>query len=166
MKLILARHGETIENRLHILQGQTPGLLTAKGVSQTNKLADLLLDFNIALCFTSDLRRAVDTANIIAAKHPRMTVIEDVRLRERYLGDLQGKAIPDNWNGTNHHEGAESMPELFARVKDFADYLQANHSDETVLIISHGITLKALMSALDESEREEFGNGSYSVVIR
>jgi len=64
MKLILVRHGETIENRRHILQGQTHGKLTPEGISQANRLADYLTtSFHIDVCFTSDLQRAVDTTN-------------------------------------------------------------------------------------------------------
>jgi probable phosphoglycerate mutase len=158
MKLILARHGETIENRRHILQGQTHGKLTSEGISQANKLADYLTSFRIDICFTSDLQRAVDTANIIAQKHPLMEIIKDVRLRERYLGELQGEAIPDDWDGTNHHETAEPMVGLYERAKDFASYLQSSRQNKTILVISHGITLKVLISiclGYDESQLKE-----------
>ena len=106
MKLILVRHGETLENQLHILQGQTHGKL---------------------ICFTTDLQRAVDTTNIIASKKQGMKIVKDARLRERYLGELQGKPIPDNWNGMNQHESAEPVEKLIERVKSFLSYIRLNY---------------------------------------
>jgi broad specificity phosphatase PhoE len=166
MKLILVRHGETMENRLHILQGQMPGRLTAKGISQINKLAGFLAAFHIDVCFTSDLRRAVDTAHIIATKHPKIKVVEDARLRERYLGKLQGQTIPAGWNGTDPYENTEPMQALYERVNSFLFYLQQNHATDTILIISHGITLKVLLSIclgydeLQFKELDDLENGS------
>lgn len=169
MKLILVRHGETIENRRHILQGQTHGKLTSKGIFQANRLADYLTSFHIDICFTSDLQRAADTANIIASKCPRMKIVKDTRLRERFLGELQGQGIPDDWDGTNHHESAESMLKLHERVKQFVSYLLLNHQDETILVVSHGITLKVLISiclGYDESQLKEMGDhGNCSICI-
>lgn len=170
MKLILVRHGETPENRRRILQGQTHGRLTAEGVSQANQLADSLAGTPIAACFTSDLRRAVDTARIIATKHCGLTVVEDTRLRERHLGQLQGQPMPDNWNGTEPYEGAEPMAELYKRVNSFLSYLRLHHAGETVLIVSHGITLKVLISVClgyDERQFEQMDvlkNGSAKIL--
>ena len=170
MRLILVRHGETIENKQHILQGQTHGKLTEKGVSRTKELADYLTSIEMDICFTSDLQRAVDTASIIASKNPGMKLIKDIRLRERYLGDLQGKPIPDNWNGMNYHENAEPMEKLIERVKSFIADIQLNHGEDRVLIVSHGITLKTIVSVClgdDEvqfNEIAEFENCSVSVL--
>lgn len=170
MKLILVRHGETIENKLGILQGQRQGRLTERGISQANRLADFLTSFNIDICFTSDLQRATDTANIIALKNQGMNIEKDVRLRERYLGTLQGKPVPDNWNSMNYHESAESMEELIGRVRSFLSYIQSNYRKQTILIVSHGITLKAIISVylgyneLQFGKIEELNNCSVSVL--
>ncbi|MDR1755474.1 MAG: histidine phosphatase family protein [Culturomica sp.] len=170
MKLILVRHGETVANRRHILQGQTHGKLTAEGVSQADKVAGFLASFDVDICFTSDLRRAVDTAAIVALKHPRMRIVKDIRLRERYLGEIQGRKIPADWDGTGHYESAEPVPELYERVKSFVSYILTSHPDQVILIVSHGITLKILLSvclgydALQFPEIEDLKNGSVSIL--
>lgn len=170
MKLILVRHGETIENKLGILQGQTHGKLTEKGVYQAKTLADYLISIDIDICFASDLLRTVDTAHIIVSKNLSMKLIKDVRLRERCLGELQGKPIPNNWTGMNYHESAEPMEKLIERVKSFIADIQLSHNEDTILIVSHGITLKAIISAclgyneLQFGKIEELNNCSVSVL--
>lgn len=146
MKLILARHGETIENSFGILQGQTHGTLSEKGILQAKELADRLRGENIDVCFSSDLCRAVDTAMIVLEKQTRKSYFKDSRLRERYLGDFEGQNIPANWNSTANYGGTESIEDLFNRVKSFIEFLQQNYTGKTILIISHGITIKAMMS--------------------
>lgn len=65
--LYLARHGETEENVAQILQGLMPGHLTARGREQAAELRDKLVAAHTAfdVMLTSDLQRALDTANII-----------------------------------------------------------------------------------------------------
>jgi broad specificity phosphatase PhoE len=84
-----------------------------------------------------------------------MKILKDTRLRERFLGKLQGLPIPDDWDDTNYHESTESMPELYERAKDFISHLQSSCQNRTVLVVSHGITLKVLISiclGYDESQ--------------
>jgi len=62
MRLILIRHGETIENKKRIVQGHTHGTLSKNGIKQTRLVAKRLSDLKIDVIFTSDLRRAINTA--------------------------------------------------------------------------------------------------------
>lgn len=170
MRLILTRHGQTIDNQLHILQGQTPGKLSKVGISQSSKLAEFLSSFDIDICFTSDLKRAVDTANIIASNRVGMRVEKDARLRERYLGRLQGKPIPHNWDGMGYYEGAESVEELIERVNSFLAHIRENYKEKTILIVSHGITLKVILwvclqsKGADINQIEELQNCSINIL--
>lgn len=145
MMLILARHGETIENNLGILQGQNHGTLSEKGIAQAKSLAEKLNKIDIDICFSSDLRRAIDTVNVIIDQR-RIDYCQDERLRERYLGDFQGKTIPLDWDSTAEYNTAESMESLFNRIQSFLNDLQEYHSEKTILIVSHGITIKAITS--------------------
>ena len=63
--LYLVRHGETVENAAHILQGHMPGHLTPLGIQQAEALRDELnaIKFNTLVC--SDLKRCIDTAHIL-----------------------------------------------------------------------------------------------------
>ena len=63
MKLIIVRHGETIENQAKILQGHLPGTLSNKGIEQAKTIALNLKQEKIAAIYSSDLARAADTAH-------------------------------------------------------------------------------------------------------
>ena len=65
MKLIIARHGETEENKKGILQGHLPGKLTELGIEQSKKLALRLKNEKIDAIYSSDLARASNTAKEI-----------------------------------------------------------------------------------------------------
>ena len=77
MKLIFVRHGETIENQNHTIQGQTPGQLSEEGKEQARLVAERLKEVKIDKIFTSDLARAKDTAKEIAKFHQDIPFTED-----------------------------------------------------------------------------------------
>ena len=92
--LFLVRHGETEDNVRQIMQGQSQGRLTLHGVEQAETLARQLADEPIDAFLSSDLRRAVDTAAILAAPH-HLPVETTPLLRERDWGDFTGRSITD-----------------------------------------------------------------------
>ena len=65
--LYLVRHGETVDNANHIMQGQTPGELNEQGIKQAEELADRLKDEPIDAFISSDLQRSIHTCKLIAA---------------------------------------------------------------------------------------------------
>lgn len=65
--LYLVRHGETIDNAHHIMQGQTQGELNEKGIKQAQEVAEQLKNEPIDAFVSSDLRRSIHTCEIIAA---------------------------------------------------------------------------------------------------
>jgi broad specificity phosphatase PhoE len=109
--LIAVRHGETEWNVQRREMGQLDSPLTARGRKQVERLAQRLRGQRIAALYTSDLGRAVDTANAIAAACGVMPV-RDPGLRERDLGIFQGMT---------RAEMAERFP------REFADYLAIGH---------------------------------------
>jgi len=82
MKLILTRHGETIENQKGIMQGHLPGHLSKQGVEQAKKLALRLKHNEIDAIYSSDLKRAADTAKEIARYHKKIPINFVQELRE------------------------------------------------------------------------------------
>ena len=144
MKLLLVRHGETIDNKRRICQGQLPGELNENGRLQARALAAALSQTPIDICYTSDLRRAKQTCEIITSPFADLTVIEDQRLRERNFGVLQGTVMSDSWNGFGPMQGAEPMEALYERLQNFMTTITHSHDQQTVLVVSHGITLLAL----------------------
>ncbi|HLC75368.1 MAG TPA: histidine phosphatase family protein [Candidatus Nanoarchaeia archaeon] len=91
MKLILIRHGETIENQQKILQGQIQGTLSALGKEQARAVAQTLAKEKIDAIYSSDLARAADTAKEIG-RVMDIDVVFKTELRERNLGEFQGKS--------------------------------------------------------------------------
>ncbi len=93
MKLLITRHGETKENVKGIVQGHLHGNLTEKGIHQAEKLALRLKNEKIDHIYSSDLRRAADTAKLIAKYHPD-TPLEFVKeLREKTKVVFKGKLV-------------------------------------------------------------------------
>lgn len=98
MKIILTRHGRTIENDKRILQGHMQTGLSAEGIQQAKKLARRLKNEEIDIVYSSDLKRAADTAKEIAKFHKNIPVYFTEELRERNLGSLQGMKVKSvNW---------------------------------------------------------------------
>ena len=65
--IFLVRHGETVDNANNIMQGQTQGCLNERGREQARQVAERLASEQIDAVVASDLRRAVQTAEVIAA---------------------------------------------------------------------------------------------------
>ena len=91
--LYLVRHGETVDNVNQIMQGQTQGELTEKGVLQARQLAEQMQLLPIDVFIASDLKRSIDTCRIIAQRHGKEVVTTPL-LRERDWGGFTGRFIP------------------------------------------------------------------------
>ncbi len=147
MKIILVRHGETDWNLKHIMQGITDIPLNEKGKEQALMVSKKLENTKIDVCFSSPLIRAVETAKIITD----LDIIIDKRIIERSVGSLEGKdsKIYKNHNyydfKLNSNEyGVETVKDLFARAENFLNDVKKKYSDKTVLVVSHGATIRAL----------------------
>ena len=92
--ILLVRHGETVDNARQIMQGQTQGELNERGREQARQVAERLATDPVDVIIASDLRRAIQTAEIIAAPH-RLPVVTTPLLRERDWGGFTGRYIPE-----------------------------------------------------------------------
>lgn len=143
-ELLLVRHGETVDNANHIMQGQTQGRLTAKGRQQAEELATLLARERIDVFMSSDLQRAIDTCQIIALPHSA-AVITTPLLRERDWGGFTGRYIPDLKNAV-WPDDIETIDALKSRARQFLDYVCCVYSGKVVLAVGHGIINKAIQA--------------------
>ena len=114
-KLFVFRHAETFDNRRGIFSGWRDSTLTSKGLMQAQKIAEQLKWYRIDYAFTSHLRRAQQTLEIVLQDHPAVPVFVDDRLIERCYGLLQGKSKrkledsdPEWYN--QFHRGYELAP--------------------------------------------------------
>ena len=158
MKLIIIRHGETIENVNGVCQGQTGGQLSKKGIEQAKKLGVRFKDREIDAIYSSDLKRAVDTSKEILKYHQGLEIKLDKRLRERFFGQLQSNPLPDNWDWKNLPEDIETDEEMCKRVKEFIHDIYSKYQNKTVLIVCHAGTIMAILTVIHNRLISDFGD--------
>lgn len=173
---MITRHGETEENREGVFMGQLQGKLSKEGIEQAKKLALRLKDEKIDFIYSSDLKRAVDTAREIARFHKNTPLELNVLLRERHLGEYQGKRKIDfGWNPKDlrasliEPKEGETKKQMFDRGKLFLDKILEKHKDDNVLVVGHNGINKTIVAAIigkthDElKEIEPQGNAEVSI---
>lgn len=143
-RLLLVRHGETVDNVNQIMQGQTQGELTQKGVLQAEELAQQMSNEQIDVFVSSDLKRSLDTCRIIAQSHS-LPVVQTPLLRERDWGGFTGRFIPDLKDET-WPDDIETITDLRARAQAFLDFISEQYPGKTVLAVGHGIINKAIQA--------------------
>lgn len=145
--LLLTRHGETLENKRDIMQGHMPGTLSPLGIRQAEQLAVKLEDEEIDVIVCSDLKRSVDTAEIIAG--PRgLSPCQTKLLREIDWGKYTGGHLTEmDWN--HLPEGCESLESLLHRAGLFVAWLQKEYSGLRVLAVGHGAIDRAIAAYIE-----------------
>ena len=142
--LYLVRHGETVDNANHIMQGQTQGELNDTGVEQAKVLAEQLKDETVDAFVASDLERSVDTCKILAEPHHREVVVTPL-LRERDWGGFTGRYIPDLKDEV-WPDDIETLEAMQARARRFLDFIKETYPNQRVLAVGHGIINKAIQA--------------------
>jgi 2,3-bisphosphoglycerate-dependent phosphoglycerate mutase len=112
-KVFVFRHAETTDNSRGIFSGWRDPKLTLKGLTQAQEIAEQLKQDKIDYAFTSHLKRARKTLEIVMETHPAVPVFTDDRLIERCYGLLQGKS---------KRKVAKERPEWFAQVHRGYDF--------------------------------------------
>lgn len=149
MEIYVVRHGETGYNKMGLLQGNTNIPLNENGKKQAFNAKNALKNISFDVVISSPLLRAFETAQIIAPNHIIKT---DSRLIERYLGSYEGK--PSRiYNQTQYHDykencidqGVEGICNLIERVRNFMDELREKYPDQTILLVTHGGWINALL---------------------
>jgi probable phosphoglycerate mutase len=151
--ILLVRHGETDWNSERRWQGHADRPLNEVGREQARELAETLTDRAIDVVYSSDLLRAHETA-LIVGERLGLPVSVDVGLREVDVGDWSGRVHseiegldPDGYRrwreGGKGWAGGESYEEMGARVVAAVLRIAARHPGETVLIVTHGGSIRA-----------------------
>ncbi|KAI0972831.1 phosphoglycerate mutase-like protein [Xylaria arbuscula] len=162
MRLLLIRHGESVDNVAGLYAGSRDSSLTNHGVLQAQRLgAHIALAASCSLIgpvrhiFASNLQRAYQTADAVAEacqleNDVTLGVIRVEELREKDFGSSEGKKF-----GTkDKDDGSESPVSMQVRIHRFLDrYLgpiveQLVTENVTVVIVAHGIILNVLLKAL------------------
>ncbi|RZU34275.1 histidine phosphatase family protein [Blastococcus saxobsidens] len=149
MTLLLVRHGQSEWNARGLMQGQTAHVpLTALGHSQAELAARELAELRPGVLLSSDLLRAVQTAEH-CARATGLPFSTTPALREQGYGVLEGRPSHELWDvvdWTDAHwsaEGGESLAELHARVAAFLGHLCAEPPADVVALVTHGDTIRA-----------------------
>jgi probable phosphoglycerate mutase len=151
--ILLARHGETDWNSERRWQGHADRPLNDAGREQARELAETLADRAIDVVYSSDLARAHETA-LIVADRLGLRVGVDPGLREVDVGDWSGRLLTEieevdpagfqRWRqGHKAWNGGESYEEMGERVVAAVLRLAARHPGQTVLVVTHGGSIRA-----------------------
>jgi broad specificity phosphatase PhoE len=153
---LLVRHGATEWNHAKRAQGQADIELSEAGRLQAKHVASELARFDIAAVYSSDLKRAFHTAAPIAAAHG-LDVVTDPAFREIDQGEWEGLDVdeiarrwPDLWGPARHYSarpGGESPQQVRRRALDAVGRVVKAHPRGTVVIVSHGGTIRWLSAA-------------------
>ena len=126
------------------MQGQTQGELTEHGWEQAREVREAMHGRKIDAVVSSDLRRSVQTAQVIAEPHD-LTVDQTPLLRERDWGGFTGRFIPDLKDEV-WPDDIESLDCLLERAQRFLNYIMTNYEGQTVVAVGHGIVNKAIQA--------------------
>ncbi|MBM3124631.1 MAG: alpha-ribazole phosphatase [Chloroflexi bacterium] len=178
MRLILVRHGQTDYNLNRRFQGQREVPLNPTGMDQAERLASRFASLKVDALCSSDLRRCIQTAEVIA-KRVNLPVLPDARWRELSFGDWEGmthaeiQAAAPQWlirweadpAGVSPPNG-ETVTQLAGRAASALDELRRQHAGQTVLLITHGGVIRAVLChvlGIDLNRHWQFEVGSASV---
>jgi len=170
--LILVRHGQSLWNLENRFTGWTDVPLTEQGLAEAYKAGEKLKGFRFNRAFTSALSRAQETLRIIldVIEQADIPVERDPALNERHYGDLQGlnkaetaerlgQEVVYAWRRSfdARPPGGESLRDTVERVMPYyrmriEPYVLAG---ETVLVVAHANSLRALVTVLEEIPAED-----------
>jgi 2,3-bisphosphoglycerate-dependent phosphoglycerate mutase len=171
-KLVIVRHGQSVWNKENKFTGWVDVDLAEKGVEEANRAGELLKDYKFDAAFTSVLKRANRTLDIILDKigQSDIPITYDEALNERMYGDLQGKnkdEMREEYGEEQVHiwrrsydvppPGGESLKDTAERVlpyfeKEIVPMIKAG---KNIIISAHGNSLRALIMKLENLTPEE-----------
>lgn len=181
-RVLAVRHGETAWNAGLRIQGHTDIALNERGSWQAARLADALRTQELHAIYSSDLRRAHDTAHAVAVA-AKLPVLRHSGLRERHFGHFEGLTFaeieqqwPDDARRWRRREpgfapgGGESLLDFSARCVAACAALAERHRGQAILLVAHGGVLDCLYRAatrvaLDAPRSWVLGNASINRLL-
>ena len=182
--IYIVRHGESVGNLHRICLGHTNLDLTELGLEQAKKTAEALENVDFAAIYSSDLQRAVHTAEPHAKKRG-LEINTSPDFRELYFGNWENASVlmlkekfheqfMIGWRqnfGTFTAPEGESVVAMAERMASGLEKIAALHLGETVLVTSHAAAIRALWGKISGYAPSEWAeafpfptNASYSVL--
>jgi broad specificity phosphatase PhoE len=171
-KIILIRHGESLGNKDRIILGHTDLDLSEHGYLQANTTAEYLKNQKIDAIYSSDLKRAYNTA-LPHAKIRNLEVICDKNLREIYVGDWEGlpvseilekwgrEVFEDQWHGhfgTFTFPNGESVVNGGKRFYNCVLNIVRQNIGKTIIITAHAAVIRAFWAIISGIKWENVVN--------
>ncbi|KKP59625.1 MAG: Phosphoglycerate mutase [Candidatus Magasanikbacteria bacterium GW2011_GWC2_34_16] len=140
LKITYFVHGTTTDNELDLATGWAPGELSDLGIEQSKKLGEIVADKKFDIVFCSDLKRAIDSANLAFA--PKYQIIIDERLREANYGDYT-QAPGDSFKNNlikyidKPFPNGENYKDVEKRIADFLKEISQKYNNQHIAIVAH-----------------------------
>ena len=177
LRLVLIRHGQTLANERHLIQGASDGSLTPAGRAPVEQLGAGFAGHHISRILSSDLQRARDTAEAIA-KHHSLSVEVTPLAREWDCGEWDGipaieflRHLKETGKPISQLNlpGGETLSQVRRRADQLINRLLADGFGKTVLVCAHGDIMRMMLSCLlgldmDQAQAFRFDNASYSIL--
>lgn len=171
MNIYLIRHGETDWNSVRKYQGRMDIELNAKGIDEANSVGNKLENYNIDCIYSSTLKRAMKTAEIINSYVSAGTINPTDEIIELNLGEWEGRTWDEiqveykeflkTWM-TNRVKvkipGGESYGDAEIRGINFLRNLVNSCNYENVVIVSHGALIAAVLCSILSIDANHEGN--------
>ena len=176
----LTRHGQTEWNLEKRLQGHGNSPLTEFGINRAKELSKRMKDIKIDKIYTSPIERAYKTACIVRGDKDTEIKIHE-GLKEMNFGDYEGRTTEDvmkenpDWDISAIMRGnlemrapnGETLGEVRKRVNSAMKDILEENEGKSILIVGHGITLKAILAFFNDEEanNEVMGQATLTKVI-
>ncbi|MBN2383512.1 histidine phosphatase family protein [bacterium] len=167
-RLFLVRHGHTIWNDEDRMRGRKDVGLSERGQAQARAVGELLADYPVSCVYSGPLQRTVITAEQIAIHH-RLEPITSEGFNDFDFGEWQGLlrteikqrwaelyAVYDSQPARFQAPGGETLAFLQERVWTEFERVRSVHTGQTVVIVSHSVTLQMLILAILGSGPEHY----------
>jgi broad specificity phosphatase PhoE len=173
-ELVLARHGETAWNVEKVFRGRADVNLDEVGVAQAELLGSYLNNWDLEAIYSSPLRRALDTANMVA-RYQKVAVRIAEGLTDFDYGEWQSlteqqvkrlyPALLGEWHSNPHKvkmPRGESLEDVRRRAVEVVDGILPRHQGN-VLLVSHRVVIKVLVCYLLGLDDSHFWNIRHDV---
>lgn len=181
VKLILVRHALTVDNQKSRLSGHIDSSISEEGREQIDKITNYLKDFDIDKIYTTTSSRTKDTVKKLS-ELKSIEIIEKESLKEISFGDFEGLTfdeIKDKYpkefqdmieKGYEYkYPNGESLIDSYNRVCIELDNIISNNDNRTILICSHGGTIRNIITYLISNSYKyhwnfKIDNGSVTIL--
>ncbi|XP_039157467.1 phosphoglycerate mutase-like protein 4 isoform X1 [Eucalyptus grandis] len=179
-EIVVVRHGQTDWNVDYRIQGHLDVKLNEVGRQQTRAVADRLSkEREISTIYSSDLKRAIETTEVIAATCGVREVIKDPDLREQNPGKLQGLSeieaaslYPQIYEAYRSRRwdqeipGGESKDQVYRRCTSCLQNIGLKHKGGRVVVVTHGTVHRSIyrQARPNEGPAPKVQNGSISIL--